>query len=90
MELNQNSENREVMIRVSGLKKKYLLGRFGANTLQGTIKIWRETRKNPKRAKELRSKRNRSFYALDGVDLTVYKGETLGILGKTVPARVLF
>ncbi len=82
MELNQNSENREVMIRVSGLKKKYLLGRFGANTLQGTIKIWRETRKNPKRAKELRSKRNRSFYALDGVDLTVYKGETLGILGK--------
>ena len=71
-----------VMIRISGLKKKYRLGRIGADTLQGTIKELHERRKDPAAAKRARSDRNKSFYALDGIDLTVHKGETLGIIGR--------
>lgn len=79
---NNENTSKEVMIRVKGLKKRYRLGRIGANTLQGSIREWREKKKDPKFADNLKAKRNRIFYALNGVDLTVYKGETLGILGK--------
>ena len=72
---------KDVMIRVCGLKKRYRLGKISARTLQGSINEWREKRKNPD-APSTGSSRNRSFYALNGIDLTVRKGETLGILGK--------
>ena len=79
---NGNTE-RKVMIRVSGLKKKYRLGKIGARTLQGAIKEWRSRDKNSDaKAPSAKTSRNKEFYALDGIDLTVYKGETLGILGK--------
>ncbi len=80
---NSGNTERKVMIRVSGLKKKYRLGKIGARTLQGAIKEWRAKKKNtdPK-ALPYKTSRNKEFYALDGIDLTVYKGETLGILGK--------
>ena len=80
---NSGNTERKVMIRVSGLKKKYRLGKIGARTLQGAIKEWRAKKKNtdPK-ALPSKTSRNKEFYALDGIDLTVYKGETLGILGK--------
>lgn len=70
-----------VMIRISGLRKKYQLGRIGAGTLQGTIKEWSELRK---RQGSLRrgERKSREFYALDGIDLVVRRGETLGIIGK--------
>ncbi|MCR5275292.1 MAG: ABC transporter ATP-binding protein [Clostridiales bacterium] len=78
-----NTSGKEVMIRVEGLKKKYRLGKIGARTLQGAIKDWRASRKKKDPSKESSApKYNRDFYALNGVDLTVYKGETLGILGK--------
>ena len=78
-----NNTERKVMIRVSGLRKKYRLGKIGARTLQGAIKEWRASKKKtaPK-APSAKTSRNKEFYALDGIDLTVYKGETLGILGK--------
>lgn len=72
---------KDVMIRVSGLKKRYRLGKISARTLQGSIQEWREKRKKPD-APTTGTSRNRTFYALDGIDLTVRKGETLGILGK--------
>ena len=78
---NGNSE-REVMIRVSGLKKKYHLGKIGARTLQGAIKEWRGGSKKGSKSSASANSRNKEFYALNGIDLTVYKGETLGILGK--------
>lgn len=71
-----------VMIRIFGLKKKYRLGRIGADTLQGTLKELRERRSDPFAAEQARSERNKTFYALDGIDLTVHKGETLGIIGR--------
>ena len=70
-----------IMIKVSGLKKKYHLGRIGAGTLQEAIKEWSEARKaQTEPASE--AQKNGEFYALDGIDLVVRKGETLGIIGK--------
>ena len=77
----KNSEA-PVMIRVCGLKKKYHLGRIGAGTLQGTIKEWRELRKDPAAAKKQKADRHQEFYALNGIDLTIRKGEKIGIIGR--------
>lgn len=70
------------IIRVTGLKKRYRLGRIGAGTLQSTIKEWKERRKDPERARYARRKKNEEFYALDGIDFRVRRGETVGIIGK--------
>lgn len=77
-----NKGEAPVMIRISGLRKKYRLGKIGADTLQGTLKEWHKLRRDPVAAEKLKSERNNTFYALDGIDLTVHKGETLGIIGK--------
>ena len=71
-----------VMIRIDGLRKRYRLGRIGAGTLQGTLKELRERRRDPVKAKKFREERNKTFYALNGIDVTVHKGETLGIIGR--------
>ena len=73
---------RPEIIRVTGLKKRYRLGRIGAGTLQATIKEWKERRKDPERAKDARRRKNEAFYALNGIDLSVRRGETVGIIGK--------
>lgn len=70
------------MIEISGLKKRYQLGRIGADTLQEAIKRRRELRKDRAAALEAKKNKNRSFYALDGIDLTVHQGETLGVIGR--------
>lgn len=84
MENNEKNIIRDgsVMIRISDLKKKYLLGRLGAGSLQGAIKEWRERRKNPEQGKIDRKRKNTFFYALDGINLEVRKGETIGIIGR--------
>ncbi|HAU50266.1 MAG TPA: hypothetical protein DCW43_00645, partial [Clostridiales bacterium] len=66
-----NSE-KDVMIRVSGLKKKYRLGKIGAHTLQGAIKERRARGKKNDQKTSSGTSRNKDFYALNGVDLTVY------------------
>ena len=70
-----------VMIKISGLKKRYRLGRIGAGTLQGAIKEWGEARKSREGPRSGR-RANGEFYALNGIDLVVQRGETLGIIGK--------
>ena len=71
-----------VMIRIEDLQKRYRLGRIGSNTLQGTIKEWRERKEDPEAAKRHRLEKNKEFYALRGIDLTIRKGETVGIIGR--------
>lgn len=75
------------IIVISGLRKRYRLGQISGGTLQGEIKERRERRRAkasgqaidaPSRAKGP----NSEFYALDGIDLVVRKGETLGIIGR--------
>ncbi len=78
-------ENREIAIQISGLKKKYKLGQIGGGTLRGDLQSWwarvrGKEDPNSKIGTDTRSY-GKIFMALNGIDLTVYKGEALGIIG---------
>ena len=74
---------KEPIIEIADLRKRYRLGQIGSGTLQGDIKEWRERRRAAREGQaETAAQRAEDFYALDGIDLTVYKGEALGIIGK--------
>ena len=78
-------ENGEVAIRLSGVKKMYKLGQIGGGTLQGDLQSWwaRIRGKEDPNTKIGTDQRlvGKTFMALNGIDLTVYKGEALGIIG---------
>ncbi len=83
--MSENREDREVAIRLSGVKKMYKLGQIGGGTLQGDLQSWwarihgRED-PNTKIGQDQRLL-GKTFMALNGIDLTVYRGEALGIIG---------
>lgn len=72
--------NQDLMIRITGLKKQYRLGKIGGGTLQGDLREWMEKRRDSSLSDT--SKKRGTIYALDGLDLTVKKGERLGIIGR--------
>ncbi len=78
-------DEKDIAIKITGLKKRYRLGVIGGGTLKGDIQSW-WARKRGKDDPNLviGSKvyeKNETFLALDGIDLTVRKGERLGIIG---------
>ena len=78
-----NKHDNDTMIEIAGLKKRYRRGQIGAVTLQETIKEWQENRKKRAAAGgQPDGKQKETFYALDGIDLRVRKGEKLGIIGR--------
>lgn len=76
---------KDIAISIKGLKKRYRLGVIGGGTLQGDIQSWwaRVRGKDDPNLKigKTAGNKNETFMALDGIDLTVYKGERLGIIG---------
>ena len=78
-------ENKEIAIRLEGVKKMYKLGQIGGGTLQGDLQSWwaRVRGKEDPNSKIGQEQRlvGQTFMALNGIDLTVYKGEALGIIG---------
>ena len=78
-------ENKELAIQLSGVKKMYKLGQIGGGTLQGDLQSWwaRVRGKEDPNTKIGTDQRlvGQTFMALNGIDLTVYKGEALGIIG---------
>lgn len=79
------NENREIAIKISGVKKMYKLGQIGGGTLQSDLQSWwarvrGKEDPNTKIGEDQRSN-GKTFMALNGVDMTVYKGEALGIIG---------
>ncbi len=78
-------ENREIAIKLSGVKKMYKLGQIGGGTLQADLQSWwaRVRGKEDPNTKIGTDQRlvGKTFMALNGIDLTVYKGEALGIIG---------
>lgn len=79
------TDNREIAIKVSGVKKKYKLGQIGGGTLQADLQSWwakvrGKEDPNSKIGADQRSN-GKTFMALNGVDLTIYKGEAVGIIG---------
>ncbi len=73
-------------IRIRGLKKEYRLGQIGRTTLQKEIKRWwaRKRGLEDPYSKIGQPKRviGERFMALKGIDLTIHKGEALGIIGR--------
>ena len=78
-------ENREIAIQLSGVKKMYKLGQIGGGTLTADLQSWwaRVRGKEDPNTKIGSDQRliGQTFMALNGIDLTVYKGEALGIIG---------
>ncbi len=77
--------NERNAIEISGLKKMYKLGQIGGGTLQGDLQSWwarirGKEDPNSKIGSDQRSN-GKTFMALNGIDLTVRKGEALGIIG---------
>ena len=77
--------NRDIAVKVSGVKKMYKLGQIGGGTLQADLQSWwarvhGKEDPNTKIGEEQRSYGD-TFMALNGVDLTIYQGEAVGIIG---------
>lgn len=83
--MTDKNENREVAIQLSGVKKMYKLGQIGGGSLQADLQSWwaRKRGKEDPNTKIGQEQRlvGQTFMALNGIDLTVYKGEALGIIG---------
>ena len=79
------NENREVAIQISGVKKRYKLGQIGGGTLQADLQSWWARVRGKEDPNTIIGQEQRlvgqTFMALNGIDLTVYKGEALGIIG---------
>lgn len=80
-----NTNDREIAIRLSSVKKRYKLGQIGGGTLTADVQSWwaRVRGKEDPNVMIGTDQRliGKTFMALNGVDLTVYKGEALGIIG---------
>lgn len=83
--MDNNMKNCDVAIQLSGVRKMYKLGQIGGGTLQGDLQSWwaRVRGKEDPNTKIGTDQRlvGQTFMALNGIDLTVYKGEALGIIG---------
>lgn len=79
------NENKPVAIQVSGVKKMYRLGQIGGGTLQADLQSWwaRVRGKEDPNTKIGEGERikGQTFMALNGIDLTIYQGEAVGIIG---------
>lgn len=78
----------ETVIRIRGVKKKYRLGQINSGTLSGDLKAWwakvrgKEDPNAKIWAQQADSRtQGQDFWALNGIDLDVHKGEALGIIG---------
>ena len=78
-------DNRNVAIRLSNVKKQYRLGQIGGGTLTADLQSWwaRIRGKDDPNMKIDQDQRliGQSFMALNGIDLTIYQGEAVGIIG---------
>lgn len=91
--MDQN-ENKPVAIKVSGVKKMYKLGQIGGGSLQADIQSWwaRVRGKEDPNTKIGEGERSygKTFMALNGIDLTIYQGEAVGIIGSNGAGKSTF
>lgn len=79
-------QEKQVVIEVKGVKKRYKLGAIGSGTLKNDLKIWwakltKTTDKITRIGEENPFNKNKTIMALDGIDFKVYKGERIGLIG---------
>ncbi len=79
------SKDKEIAIRITDVKKKYRLGSYGGRTLQADLQSWwakKRGKPDPNLAIGTDERLiGQEFWALNGVDLTIYRGERVGIIG---------
>lgn len=73
-------------IKIENLKKQYRLGQIGGGTLRGDLSSW-WAKKRGKEDPNLMIGQERiasgdTFWALNGVNFTIYPGEAVGIIGR--------
>lgn len=77
--------NRDIAIKMTGVKKRYRLGQIGGGSLQADLQSWwaKVRKKEDPNAKIGQEQRlvGQTFMALNGIDLEIYKGEAVGIIG---------
>ncbi len=78
-------ENRNIAIELKGVKKQYRLGQIGGGTLTADLQSW-WARVRGKEDPNIRIDQDqrligKTFMALNGIDLTIYQGEAIGIIG---------
>ena len=87
------NEKREVAITLSNVTKQYKLGEIGYGTLQQDLQSWWAKvrgKEDPNRRIDSDERLvGETFMALNGVDLTVYKGEALGIIGANGAGKMI-
>ena len=75
----------QIAIKIQGLKKQYRLGQIGGGTLTADLQSWwaRIRHKEDPNSKIGTDQRliGQTFMALNGIDLTIKKGEAIGIIG---------
>lgn len=79
-----NNENRQIALRISGVKKMYKLGQIGGGTLQADLQSWwakKRGKEDPNTKIGEQRLIGQTFMALNGIDMTVYQGEAVGIIG---------
>jgi lipopolysaccharide transport system ATP-binding protein len=86
MEQQSMRQAKQPVIEVTGLKKQYRLGQIGGGTLTHDLQSWWARVRGKEDPNTVLGTDSRlfgqTFLALNGVDLTVYQGEALGIIGR--------
>lgn len=75
----------DIVIKIDNVSKQYRLGTIGGGTLRGDLESWwAKVRHKEDPNLKIGSRAyagNKKFMALDGINLEVHKGDTLGIIG---------
>lgn len=77
-------ENKNVAVRLSDVKKMYKLGQIGGKTLRADLQSWwalKRGKEDPNTKIGEQRLIGQTFMALNGIDLTIYQGEAIGIIG---------
>ena len=80
-----NMDDREIAIKISGATKQYRLGQIGSGTLTRDLQSWWARirgKEDPNTKIDFKRITGDTLMALNGIDLTVYKGERVGIIGR--------
>lgn len=80
-----DNNRKDIAIKVSGVKKMYRLGQIGGGTLQADLQSWWARVRGKEDPNSIIGMQERchgkTFMALNGIDLTIYQGEAVGIIG---------
>lgn len=82
--MTEKSKNQEIAIKLTNVKKMYKLGQIGGGTLRADLESWWAKKRgleDPNTKIGEQRLVGKTFMALNGIDLEVYKGEALGIIG---------